>query len=208
MKAQGAADLALLLAVDCSSSIDTGDYQLQMRGIASALRQDSIYAAIRASKYKRLALALVQWSTSSKQVISLPWRSLRARADFEAAARAIEVIPRDSAPGGTGMASALNFAVATLQKVPFPAARYVIDVSGDGVENDGGDVPMARAAALELGIVINGLPVISGSEELLAYYSDVVIGGAGAFVEPALNIMSFGEAMKRKLLRELQPLSA
>jgi hypothetical protein len=206
--AQGAADLALVLAVDCSSSIDAGDYQLQMRGIASALRQDSIYVAIRASKYRRLALALVQWSTSSKQVISLPWISLRTRSDFEAAAHAIEILPRDSAPGGTGMAAALNFAVAALRQLPFPASRYVIDVSGDGVENDGGDVPVARAAALGLGIIINGLPVISGSEELLAYYSDMVIGGAGAFVEPALNIMAFEEAMKRKLLRELQPLSA
>ncbi len=206
--AQGAADLALVLAVDCSSSIDAGDYQLQMRGIASALRQDSIYVAIRASKFKRLALALVQWSTSSKQVVSLPWRLLKARADFEAAAHAIETFQRDSAPGGTGMAGALNFSVTMLQQLPFLASRYVIDVSGDGVENDGGDVPVARAAALELGIVINGLPVISGSEELLAYYSDMVIGGAGAFVEPALNIMAFEEAMKRKLLRELQPLSA
>jgi hypothetical protein len=207
MKARGAADLALLLAVDCSSSIDAGDYQLQMRGIANALRQDSIYSAIRASRYKRLAFALVQWSTSSKQVVSLPWRLLRTRADFETAAHDVEVTPRDSAPGGTGMAAALNFAVAALQQMPFPATRYVIDISGDGVENDGGDVPMARAAALELGIVINGLPVITGSEELLAYYSDVVIGGPGAFVEPALNVMAFEEAMKRKLLRELQPLS-
>ena len=206
--AQGAADLALVLAVDCSSSIDAGDYQLQMRGIASALRQDSVFVAIRASKYRRLALALVQWSTSSKQVVSLPWRILKARVDFEAAAHAIESIARDSAPGGTGMAGALNFSVTMLQQLPFAASRYVIDVSGDGVENDGGDVPGARAAALELGIVINGLPVISGSEELLAYYTDMVIGGAGAFVEPALNIMAFEEAMKRKLLRELQPLSA
>ena len=206
--AQGAADLALVLAVDCSSSIDAGDYQLQMRGIASALRQDSVFVAIRASKYRRLALALVQWSTSSKQVVSLPWRFLKARVDFEAAAHAIESIARDSAPGGTGMAGALNFSVTMLQQLPFAASRYVIDVSGDGVENDGGDVPGARAAALELGIVINGLPVISDSEELLAYYSDMVIGGAGAFVEPALNIMAFEEAMKRKLLRELQPLSA
>ena len=207
MNAQGAADLALLLAVDCSSSIDAGDYLLQMRGIASALRQDAAYSAVQASKYQQIALALMQWSTSSRQVISLPWRLLRTRADFQDAALAIEAMPRDSVPGGTGMAAALNFAVASLRQLPFAAVRHVVDVSGDGAENDGGDVPMARAAALGLGIVINGLPVISGSELLLAYYSDEVIGGPGAFVEPALNIMAFQEAMKRKLLRELQPLS-
>ena len=198
-------DIALVLAVDVSSSIDAGDFQLQMQGIAAALRQKAVLEIIRAGRHHQVALALVQWSTSKSQAITIPWQILSSFADVENTARAVETAGRVYAPGGTGMAAALAFSTAMLDQLPLRADRKVIDVSGDGMENDNGDVPSARALALKRGIVINGLPEVSGSELLVPYYRDVVIGGAGAFIEPAENIFAFGDAMARKFIRELQP---
>ena len=198
-------DVALVLAVDVSSSIDSSDFQLQMQGIAAALRQKAVLEIIQAGRYRQVALALVQWSTSRSQSITIPWQILSSLADVEATAHAVELAGRSYTPGGTGMAAAIAFSTALLDALTLHADRKIIDVSGDGMENDGGDVPSARALALKRGIVINGLPEVSGSELLVPYYRDVVIGGAGAFIEPANNIFAFGDAMGRKLIRELQP---
>ena len=198
-------DVALVLAVDVSSSVDSGDYQLQMQGIAAALRQRDVLEIILGGPHRQIALALVQWSTSNSQSITIPWQILSSSTDVEATAHAIELAGRDSAPGGTGMAAAIAFSTELLARFSLPADRKVIDVSGDGLESDEGDVPQARARALQLGIVINGLPIISDSELLVPYYHDVVIGGAGSFIEPAKNILAFGKAMGRKFIRELQP---
>ena len=198
-------DVALVLAVDVSSSVDSGDFQLQMQGIAAALRQRAVLEIIQAGTHHQMALALVQWSTSNTQSITIPWQMLSTSADIEATSHVIESAERDYAPGGTGMAAAIAFSAALLVKFPLSADRKVIDVSGDGLENDGGDVPSARASAVERGIVINGLPIVSDSRLLVPYYRDVVIGGEGSFIEPAKNILSFGEAMARKFIRELQP---
>ena len=198
-------DVALVLAVDVSSSVDAGDYQLQMQGIAAALRQKAVLEIIRGGPHHQVALTLVQWSTTPKQSVTLPWHILSTAADIAATARAIEVAERDYALGGTGMAAAIAFSAELLTRFSLRSDRKVIDVSGDGLENDGGDVPLARAGALQRGIVINGLPIISDSQLLVPYYRDVVIGGAGAFIEPAKNILAFGQAMGRKLIRELQP---
>ena len=198
-------DVALVLAVDVSSSVDAGDYQLQMQGIAAALRQKAVLDIILSGSHRQVALALVQWSTTKKQSITVPWRILSSSANVEATAHAIESAERDYAMGGTGMAAAIAFSAALLARFPRPANRKVIDVSGDGLENDGGDVPLAKAGALQRGIVINGLPIISDSILLAPYYRDVVIGGEGAFIEPAKNILAFGQAMGRKFIRELQP---
>ena len=198
-------DVALVLAVDVSSSVDSGDFQLQMQGIAAALRQSAILQIIRAGRHQQVALALVQWSTSDSQVVTIPWQIISTFAEVEFMARAVETAGRVYMPGGTGLAAAVTFSAALLAQFPMPADRKVIDVSGDGMENDDGDVPSARTLALERGIVINGLPEVSGSQLLVPYYRDVLIGGAGAFIEPAANILAFGAAMKRKLIRELQP---
>lgn len=197
-------DIALVLAVDVSSSVDAGDFQLQMQGIAAALRQKVVLEIIRASRHHQVAVSLVQWSTSKTQSITIPWQILSSSTDIESTAYAVETAERVSSPGGTGMAAAISFCTVLLERFPLAADRKAIDVSGDGMENDDGDVPSSRALALQRGIVINGLPVVSGSELLVPYYRDVVIGGLGSFVEPAKNTLAFSSAMKRKLIRELQ----
>jgi hypothetical protein len=196
-------DLALVLAVDCSSSVDDGDYKLQMQGIAGALRNPALYEAIASGAYGRIALALVHWSTSSNQSVAIGWSSIASPADLESVARQAESAERKWRAGGTGLAAAIAFNTALLQSLPAEAARRIIDVSGDGEENDGGDVGEARAAALARGITINGLPILSGSPTLESYYREVVIGGPGAFVVPAGNLQAFAEAMSQKLLREV-----
>ena len=199
-----AVDLALVLAVDCSSSVDVGDFRLQMDGIAAALRNPPLFEAIAAGSCQQIALTLVLWSSRDSQAIAIAWRVLSSRLELEAIAQETENAERRWRPGGTGLAAAVDFSVSLLQTLPVAARRRAIDVSGDGTDNEGGDAVRARDGALALGVTINGLPIISGSRELEAYYRDRVIGGPGSFIVPAVNILSFRDAMTRKLLREVR----
>jgi len=201
-------DLALVFAVDVSSSVDEGDYKLQMDGISAALRKPLTLHHVQAGPQRKIAISLVQWSSAKKQVVTLQWQILADRSGIEVAAKRIETQQRQWSPGGTGMAAALIYCVDLLNAFPLPARRKLIDVSGDGEDNEGGNVALARAAALASGITINGLPIIEGSEFIEEYYRSQIIGGPGAFLEPAANILAFGAAMESKLLRELQDLNS
>src|SRR5436190_17642423 len=158
-----AVDLALVLAVDCSSSVDVADFRLQMDGIAAALRNPPLYEAIAAGSCRRIALTLVQWSSPNSEAVAIAWRVLASRLELEAIAQETEKAERHWRPGGTGLAAAVDFSVAHLAALPIAAGRRVIDVSGDGQDNEGGDAARARDGALALGVTINGLPIISGS---------------------------------------------
>ncbi len=201
-------DVALVLAVDCSSSVDAGDFRMQMDGIAAALRNPPFAGAIAAGPHGRIALSLVQWSSRRRQAITMNWRLLTGRPALEMAARDIEKAERNWDPGGTGIAAAIEFSIGHLQNFAFLADRRVIDVSGDGEESEGGDAATARDRAKGRGITINGLPIISGSNRLESYYRRNVVGGPGAFVIPAKDMRSFGDAMARKLLREVASATA
>ena len=197
-------DLALVLAVDCSTSIDVADFRLQMDGLAAALRHPSLARVIAEGEHRQIAATLVLWSDRWTQHIVLPWTILSNDASLELAARLIGAIERKSQPGGTGLAAAIDTAALILeQTLPFTADRLSIDVSGDGQDNEGGDAAAARDRAVARGIIINGLPILSGSSTLESYYRTEVIGGPGAFIEPAAEIMSFKDTILRKLLREI-----
>ena len=198
-----AVDLALVLAVDCSSSVDVADFRMQMDGIAAALRNPPLFEAIAAGTYRRIALTLVQWSSRNSQAVAIAWRVLGSRLELEAIARETEKAERHWRPGGTGLAAAVEFSIALLETLPIAASRRVIDVSGDGEDNEGGDAARARDVALALGVTINGLPIINGSHEVEIYYRDRVIGGPGSFIMPAKDMRSFRDTMARKLLREV-----
>jgi len=197
-------DLALVLAVDCSTSIDVADFRLQMDGLAAALRHPSLARVIAEGEHRQIALTQVLWSDRWTQHIVLPWIILSNDASLEHAAQLIGAIERKSQPGGTGLAAAIDTAALILeQTLPFAADRRSIDVSGDGQDNEGGDAGAARDRAVARGITINGLPILSGSSTLEDYYRTQVIGGPGAFIEPAAEIMSFKDTILRKLLREI-----
>jgi Protein of unknown function (DUF1194) len=198
-------DLALVLAVDCSSSVDAGDYHLQMFGIAEALRSPKVLDAIQSGENQRIAFSLVHWSTHKSQRIIIKWCQLATHDDLFNAAREIELAERQWQIGGTGLAAAIDFSAALIEKLPLDSARKVIDISGDGEENDNGDVNYSRKAAIAQGITINGLPILDGSRTIEAYYRYRVIGGAGSFLVPASNSKAFGVAMEQKLLREIGP---
>ena len=202
-----AVDLALVLAVDCSSSVDEGDFRMQMDGIAAALRNPPLLDAIAAGNFRRIAVTLLQWSSWQSQEVTVEWRVVGERAELEAFAQETEKAKREWLPGGTGLAAAITFSIALLETLPVLASRRVIDVSGDGEDNDGGDAGLARDAAVARGITINGLPILSGSSTLMSYYRNQVIGGPGAFLMPAANMQSFKEAMIGKLLREVRQLT-
>jgi hypothetical protein len=201
-------DLALVLAVDCSSSVDAGDYHLQMFGIAEALRSPKVLDAIQSGENQRIAFSLVHWSTHKSQRIIVKWRQLATHDDLFTIAHEIELAERQWQIGGTGLAAAIDFSAALIGKLGRDAARKIIDVSGDGEENDDGDVNFSRKAAIAQGITINGLPILDGSRTIEAYYRYRVIGGAGSFAIPAVNSRAFGEAMEQKLLREIGPQTA
>lgn len=206
MQAAIGVDLALVFAVDVSSSVDEGDYKLQMGGIAQALRSPLALDYVQSGSQRKVAISVVQWSTAKTQVVTLDWHILVDGPSIEAAALSIETQERRWSLGGTGMAAALEFCTTLLNNFPMPTRRKLIDVSGDGQDNEGGDVAHARALTLASGITINGLPIIEGSQYIEDYYRFQIIGGPGAFIEPAVNILAFGRAMQSKLLRELQDL--
>jgi hypothetical protein len=196
-------DLALVLAVDCSTSIDFGDFRLQMDGLAAALRHPALAKAIAGGEHRQIAISLMLWSDRWNQHIVLPWTLLAGNASLEITAQRVSVLKRKSQPGGTGLAAGIDYAALMLEALPFAAERRSIDVSGDGQDNEGGDAAAARDRAIAQGITINGLPILDGSASLENYYRTQVIGGPGAFVEPAQDIMDFKDTILRKLLREI-----
>jgi hypothetical protein len=196
-------DLALVLAVDCSSSVIPSEFQIQMEGIAAALRHPSLYTAIAAGKHRRIALTLVLWSGADSQAVAVPWRVVETNADLDAAAAEIAGTERSWQIGGTAIGIAIDYAAALLSGIPFSATRRVIDVSGDGMDNVTGDAAGARDRAVAQGITINGLPIAKGSQLLPVYYQSEVIGGRDAFIEVAPSIQAFRATILRKLLREI-----
>jgi hypothetical protein len=196
-------DLALVLAVDCSSSVDAVEFRTQMEGIAAALRHPALHDAIAAGREHRIALMLVLWSGAQSQSVAMPWQVLATSQDLEAAATTIAAAHRDWQAGGTALALAIDYCANLLAAIPFAATRRVIDVSGDGIDNVTGTTETSRDRAVAQGITINGLPIAKGSQLLPVYYKTRVIGGRDAFVEPAADIHAFEGTILRKLLREI-----
>jgi hypothetical protein len=196
-------DLALVLAVDCSSSVVPAEFRIQMAGIAAALRHPALLGAIAAGREGRIALSLVLWSGANSQTVAVPWRILATGTDLDAAAAEVAGARRSWQVGGTAIAVAIDYAAALLARIPFAATRRVIDVSGDGPDNVTGNAAAARDRAVAAGITINGLPIAKGSQLLPLYYQTQVIGGRDAFIEAAPDIAAFQGTILRKLLREI-----
>ena len=157
-----------------------------------------------------VGLAYVEWAGAEYQRLVLPWTRIASPAEAARWAGSLAETPRASL-SWTSISGALEFSRKVLAEAPFEATRRVIDISGDGVNNSGGPVEPARARVLAEGIVINGLPIVNDRPTfgrmppipLDDYYRDQVIGGAGAFLVVAADFASFGNAVKRKLIREI-----
>ena len=200
---EGSVDLQLVLAVDASGSVDQYRFELQKRGYVAAFRHPRVLQAIRSGPHQAIAVTMVQWTGPMMQVPVAAWSMIGDERSGEAFAAAIERVPRQLFGGGTSISGAIDFAVTLFPRSPFRAARRVIDISGDGSNNRGRPVTLARDEAVATGIGINGLPILALEPDLDRYYRDSVIGGPGAFVVAAKDYETFGEAILKKLITEI-----
>ena len=197
--------LALVLALDVSGSVDQNEYRLQTRGLAQAFRSEEIIAAIRFPGNRAIAATVLQWSGDPHQLQVIPWTLLGDDAAIHAFADKIDTVERAFKPYSTAIGNALTVSAALFQSNPFTCDRQVIDVSGDGPNNEGEDVVPARNRVVSSGITVNGLAILGPREFLAAYYRESVVGGNGAFVITANTFKDYPEAIRKKLLREIQP---
>ena len=207
-------DLLLVLAADVSRSVDNAKFQLQREGYAAAISDPRVLDAIRSGRNGRVGLTFVEWSGAGSQRVLIDWTTI---GDAESARgfgdRLLEA-PRSFADR-TSISGAIEFAMGQLARAPYEPARRTIDISGDGTNNAGGDVTVARDKAIAQGVTINGLVILSETPlawnpdhtnppgGLQNYYRNNVIGGPGAFVLVAENFNSFGRAIVKKMIAEV-----
>ena len=203
-------DVALVLAVDVSRSIDEDEARLQREGYRKAVTDPRVVAAIRGGMIGSIALAYVEWAGAEYQRLVIPWTQITSQSDADAWADALDRAPRQSL-SWTSISGGIDFSHKLLSDLPYEAMRRVIDVSGDGVNNSGPPAEEARDRAVADGIVINGLPIMNDRPAygrmpplpLDQYYAQNVIGGPGAFLISAADFDAFENAVRRKLVREV-----
>lgn len=199
-----ACDLALLLAVDVSGSVDRREYRIQMQGLADALRDGVVAEAlVRGSSH----VALMQWTGATRQNVTIPWREITSFAQVEALAAEVESAPRAWRNFSTAVGEAMALGLSLFASGP-DCRRRVMDISGDGPSNEGIPPNAPRAALTEAGITVNALAIDSDKEDLTGWYWQNVITGAGAFVVTANDFSEYPKAIRLKLIRETSnPLS-
>jgi uncharacterized protein DUF1194 len=198
-------DTALVLAVDVSGSITPDKFALQMEGMARAFEDASVERAVLSGPHRSIFVTLVEWSNVPS--VSVPWTLISNRES----ARAFAARIRDARRVGdqfTCMSAALQMiAGKVLPFVPAPAARTIIDVSGDGHDNCNPVKPVdaVRDELVAAGVTINGLPILEGDEAdtLEQWYRNHVIGGQNAFLLPASGFRDFGRAIRAKFVLEI-----
>jgi hypothetical protein len=197
------ADVALVLAIDVSGSVNDDRFTLQRDGVAAALESDDFAAVLSGGAHQTIEIAVVEWA--EEQNVVLPWTILRGREDLASLAKRLRTAGRSwvhtkTDPGGGIAAANLLFA-----SQPVPAGRLVIDVSGDGRQNTGEIATAeARDAAVARDITVNGLPITLGDDPHIDdWYRANVIGGPGAFLVVADGYGAFAAAFRQKLTLEV-----
>lgn len=196
-------DLKLVLAVDISASVDSDEFNLQMGGLAAAFRHPAVVGAIRSANPNGIAVTLVQWSGSGEYLQVIGWTGVRDAVGARAFADRIDRAPRSFTDGATAIGSAMEFAAALIEKTGYAGERRVIDVSGDGINNEGVAAVVARARTNAVGITVNGLAILNEETHLGAYYLAGVVGGPGAFLMTADDYEDFARAIRLKLIQEI-----
>jgi len=195
-------DVALVLAVDVSLSVNDERYQLQKEGIAAAFESPDLAKAITGGPHGAVSVTVMEFSDPDRQFPVIEWTRVASAEDARHLAARIRQTRRSS-DGLTGLADALLAAQELFDESPFAPSRRIVDVSGDGMNNIGTEMTTARDRLVAAGITINGLPILSEEPWLETYYTEYVIGGPDAFVITAQSLDSFAAAMKRKLVQEL-----
>ena len=212
-------DLLLVLSSDVSRSVDHPKFLLQREGYAAAISDPVVMEAIKSGPHQRIAVCFVEWSGFGAQKLVIDWTMIDSPGAARKFGDQLLELPRAFADR-TSISGGIEFAATQLERAPFEGSRRTIDVSGDGTNNAGRDVKLARDETIAKGIVINGLVILSdrpvpwNAEHtnppggLEKYYQDNVIGGPGAFVLVAENFNSFGRAIIKKLIAEIALYSA
>jgi hypothetical protein len=197
----GPCRLALAFALDVSASVDENEYRLQLDGLAAGLNDPTVRAAV-LGPGGGIAMAAYEWSGKHQQAMIAPWTLVTTDAALDALAARVSVHRRRYGEFPTAVGFALGYGAVLLRDAP-PCLRRVIDISGDGLLNDGFGPDAAYREFEFEGVTVNGL-VIGGEDlELISFYQFTVAHGPGAFVEVARDYTDYRRAMLRKLLREI-----
>lgn len=195
--------LELSLLIDVSGSVDNSEFNLQKQGYVQAFQSASVQNAILGSVGGAIAVNFIQWSGAGEATQSVGWTLINSAASANAFAAAVNGISR-AYSGSTAPGNAINFAAPLFNNNGYEAPRQVIDVSGDGAQNDGVNTANARNNALANGVdTINGL-VILGESGVAQFYQNSIVGGANGFLEIANSFNDFSQAIERKLIREIR----
>lgn len=198
-----AVDLELVLAVDSSSSVNVEEFNLQLQGYADAFRNPAVIETISNGDLGAIAATLVIWAGDGGIRQIADWTLIDDLESASLFAKEFRKTPRYMLKDGTSISTAIIESVSLFGGNGFEGARRVIDISGDGTNNVGRPVPIARDAAIEAGITINGLTILNEFPELDAYFSRFVVGGPGAFIVTAKSFSTFSAAILNKLVQEI-----
>ena len=209
-EANPSVDVELILAVDVSYSMDMDELAIQREGYAQAIVSKEFLQALKSGPNGKISVTYFEWAASTDQKIIIPWRVIDGPETADAVAAEIMKTPIRRA-SRTSISGAIYFAMPLFDENPHRGIRRVIDISGDGPNNNGSPVLAARDEALAKGIVINGLPIMVKEpsystmdiDNLDYYYEDCVIGGPGSFVVTIKDRDKFKEAIRTKLLLEI-----
>ena len=196
-----ACEVALVLAIDVSGSIDAGEYRIQSGGTADALQDPAVAEALLEGQ---VALSLLHWSGTGQQAVVLPWTQMHSPADITRATAHIRSAPRAFAGSDTAVGQAIDAALALFATAP-DCSRRIIDISGDGPENSGNTVRAARSRAAAAGVAINAIAIedVGQSTAITRFYQNWVIT-KGGFVISSRGLAAYPQAIRAKLLRELE----
>lgn len=208
-------DLQLVLAIDISRSIDEEEAKLQREGYIAAFLSPQVHRAVASGKHGRIAVVYMEWAGTATQRVLVDWTVIDGPTSAKAFAEALHVSQYMSA-SWTSISGAIDYAVALLDASPHRGGRRVIDISGDGRNNQGRPAEQARDDAVRRGITINGLPILNDrpnfsrmpERDLDIYYEKSVIGGPDAFLIVAESFKAFGQAIVSKLIKEIAMLEA
>lgn len=193
-------ELAMVLAVDGSASVNYDEFGLIAGGVAAALRDPAVAAGLVGNS----VLSLLLWSGTGQQDIITGWTQIATATDLRAFADDVDNMPRTVRAGNTAIGEALLASLTLLAKVPAIPRRNIVNVIGDGRSNDGIAPGPVRDRMVAAGITINGLCILHEEPDLLQSYTDEVIGGPGAFAVTCREYKDFTEAMRQKLTREIK----
>lgn len=203
-------DVELVLAVDISQSMDTEEQEVQRAGYVAALTSREFLEAIQVGPIGRVAVTYMEWGGVDEHFIVADWTVIQDAESASHFASKIAEAPLRQVQR-TSIASALEKSVFLVQNNQFMGLRQVIDISGDGPNNQGGSVTEMRDRMVAAGVTINGLPLMMKSNKntwqamlnLDHYYEDCVIGGPGSFAIPVRSQEGFADAIRMKLVMEI-----